>query len=778
MYRYFRVVVLVLLLSSSQSLLAQTPLKGTIIDQATKEPVAGASIRCTDEGCTCGCASDVAGRFHLTCTSCKKHTVTATGYSPFDLPAGAASYLIELIPVHGLLQEIVVTANRGEGVRRSEAPIAIAVLNQRTINETKALSADQVLNKVSGVNMVNLGNEQHQMSIRQPITTRSLFLYLEDGIPVRTTGLFNHNALLEMNLAGVRSMEVIKGPSSSLYGSEAIGGVVNFLTLAPTAIPVGKLSLQGNTLGYKRLDGQTTFTKGRWGFALSGYYADKRNSFMEYSDFHKATVTARADYRISDKAAWSQSLTWVKYYSDMPSGVDSVMFATRKFMNPQTFTYRRVDALRYRSTFTQNWNERSKTTASLVYRSNAIGQNPNYRIKDDYRRVNGVFVGDKERAHGEINESAFRSYAFIGQHRQKLKGKKAQLVSGISVDLSPSRYVADYIRIRKDTNTRKYVSYQSTDSTLTRYATRINNYAAFGSFEFNATERLRMVLSLRYDLFRYRFDNALTPSAFSGSADTANTFRRLSPKVGITYNFSPKAGLYANYSEGFVPPQVTEMYTGVKVPYLQPSVFYNYEVGGWLSLLQGKVKADLSLYRLDGTNEIVSVRLDDGSFANQNAGRTAHKGVELGLNVQPLRDLSLRVSTAYSEHRFIRFEERGAKYNGNVMNNAPRWIGNTEVWYRPSYIKGLRIGAEWQHVGPYFADPQNTATYEGYDVLHLRAGYTLGGAEVWMNLMNAADAYYSNNTTRSAFGYSYQLAEPRSLVIGCSFDLAHRTKKK
>ena len=37
--------------------------------------------------------------------------------------------------------------------------------------------------------MVSLGNEQHQMSIRQPMTTKSLFLYLEDGIPVRTTGL-------------------------------------------------------------------------------------------------------------------------------------------------------------------------------------------------------------------------------------------------------------------------------------------------------------------------------------------------------------------------------------------------------------------------------------------------------------------------------------------------------------------------------------------------------------------------------------------------------------
>ena len=132
----------------------------------------------------------------------------------------------------------MLTANRGEGAKRSEAPVAITTITSKTLQDTKPTMAEQVLNKVSGVNMINLGNEQHEMSIRQPMTTKSLFLYLEDGIPIRTSGLYNHNALLEMNLAATKSIEVIKGPSSSLYGSEAIGGVVNFITASPTAVPV------------------------------------------------------------------------------------------------------------------------------------------------------------------------------------------------------------------------------------------------------------------------------------------------------------------------------------------------------------------------------------------------------------------------------------------------------------------------------------------------------------------------------------------------------------
>ena len=93
--------------------------------------------------------------------------------------------------------------------------------------------------------MVNLGNEQHQMSIRQPMTTKSLFLYLEDGIPIRTSGLYNHNALLEMNMAATKSIEVIKGPSSSLYGSEAIGGVVKLYYSGPHFDPRIKSNCTG-----------------------------------------------------------------------------------------------------------------------------------------------------------------------------------------------------------------------------------------------------------------------------------------------------------------------------------------------------------------------------------------------------------------------------------------------------------------------------------------------------------------------------------------------------
>src|SRR5258708_5144228 len=139
------------------------------------------------------------------------------------------------------LDELIITASR-TAQKRTEAPVAISTISARTIAETRANQLDQLLNKVSGVFMVDLGNEQHEMSIRQPMSTASVFLYLEDGIPIRTTGVYNHNALLEMNAAAAKQIEIIRGPASSLYGAEAIGGAVNVITMAPPVAPAGYLS--------------------------------------------------------------------------------------------------------------------------------------------------------------------------------------------------------------------------------------------------------------------------------------------------------------------------------------------------------------------------------------------------------------------------------------------------------------------------------------------------------------------------------------------------------
>ncbi|MBS1661093.1 MAG: TonB-dependent receptor [Bacteroidetes bacterium] len=656
------------------------------------------------------------------------------------------------------LDLMVVTASR-TAQKRTEAPVAISTISARTINDTKATQLDQLLNKVSGVMMVDLGNEQHEMSIRQPMSTASVFLYLEDGIPIRTTGIYNHNALLEMNAAAIQQIEVIRGPASSLYGAEAIGGAVNVITQAPPAGPNGYLSIQGNNNGYKRADAQIGTTTGKWGLVASGYYADRHNGPIQYSDFHKTAATLRADYRASDKLSWSNSVTYVNYYSDMYGSLDSAHFAQHNYNTPYSFTYRKVEALRAKSQLNYQWAKGSETTVALMYRHNSIGQNPSYFISNS--QSNPLV------ANGQVNVNAFKSWVAVAQHQQQLGWLGSKLIAGLSADISPSSYNANYIRIQRDAKG-NYLGYTNTDSSLSNYSTGISNLASYLDYEMSPVKGLRLVAAARYDHFHYNFRNYLPSSASTGAPNTKNDFNRVTPKVGATYNYKG-VGFYANYSQGYVPPQVTELYNGMKVPYLKPQTFFNYEAGGWLALWQNRVYADWSIYQLDGTNQIISVRQDDGTFINQNSGKTRHKGIEYGLTLRPNDEWTLRVSGTNSDHVFIVQYENNKNYSGNQMSAAPHFIGNAELTWKPKLIKNFRLGVEWQHLGSYWMDNANTKKYPGFDIVNFRSGYRLGHWEVWVNALNAFNKYYAALATKSTYGYSYNLGNPAEVTVGLSW---------
>jgi len=756
---------------------SQQTIRGKVLDAITRSAIINASVTIKEPGnddtdslntisrhnathgaAATGTMTDAFGAFSIRIAPGDQLVVSSVNYQTTTLRPTGDRLVIPLTPQDNRLQEMIVSGNRTVQ-KRTEAPIAISTINAQTIADTKANQIDQLLNKVSGVFMVDLGNEQHEISIRQPMSTQSLFLYLEDGIPIRTTGVYNHNALLEMNMTAARQIEIIRGPASSLYGAEAIGGAVNIITQIPPAIPDGYLSVQGNNNGYKRADVQIGSSFGKWGLIASGYYANRTDGPIQYSDFHKTAITLRADYKASDQLTWSNTLTYVNYYSDMYGSLDSAHFAQRNYNTPYSFTYRKVHALRFRSQLDYRWNSQAETQVSLVYRDNSTGQNPSYYISNSQT--------DPLLANGQINNSSFHSYLLVAQHQQKFNWLGSKLIGGLSADISPSSYIANYIRIQRD-NKGSYLSYTNTDSLLSNYSTGISNIASYLNYELSPVKGLKVVAALRYDFYHYNFRNSLPASASTGSANTQNDFNRVTPKVGATYNYKGM-GIYANYSQGYVPPQVTDLYNGVKVPYLHPQTFFNYEIGGWWSLLKNKLYVDWSLYRMDGTNQIISVKQNDGTFLNQNSGKTKHQGIEYGLTYRPTPEWSFRVSASNSDHKFVVQFENNRDYSGNEMAAAPHFIANAELTWRPRFIKGFRISVEKQHLGKYFMDDANTKQYSGFDIVNIRTGYQLRRWELWVNALNAFNKYYASLASKSSYGYSYNLGDPAEWTLGLSW---------
>lgn len=765
-----RLSVIIISFFIGSNLFAQTSslVYGKVYDSITKEAISSATIT---DGTGHTTTSDASGNFHIAITAATLE-ISSVGYHNKIVKVVAGKVSIALQPSVNQLNEVVVSANR-TAEKRTEAPVAISTISRQVIQDTKAQRIDQLLNKASGVYNASLGNELNQIAIRQPIGPNNRFLFLEDGLPLRTFAVFDHNGLVEENMAAAKNIEVIKGPSSALYGAEAIGGVVNVITQASPAYTSGYLSAQSNDAGYKRVDGQIGSTKGKVGFIVSGYYANQTNGPIQYSDFHKTAITGRIDYHIDTATTWTNSITYTNFYGDMYGNLDSAHFANRNYSTQTLFTYRKSYALRARSAISHKWNKNSTTNATFLYRDNSLTQNPSYAIATYHTGGISENPVSPDTAAGNINTNAFNSYGLYLQHVQRFKFLNSKLIIGTSGELDPQSFFQNFIWVKKRTQdgVTNYVSYTNpeSDSVMANYRTVISNFSAYADYGFTVMRGLRFSAALRYDTYQYAFVNSLPGSKVTGGPSAIVSYNKAAPKIGFTYNYRG-IGFYGTYSEGYVPPQLSDVF-GISNnnAYLLPQTFKNYELGGWLSLFEHKLYVDYSLYLMNGTNEIITVQLPNNTFQSQNAGATRHQGIEYGINYRPVKDWFIRLSGTNALHKYTNYIANGINYNGNEMAGAPHFYGNAEVTYKPRFIKGFRIGLEEQLVSKYYMDDVNRNIYGGYQVTNVRAGYKLGPAEIWLNALNIFNTYYASRALKSAYGYTYNLGDPRAFTLGLSY---------
>lgn len=652
------------------------------------------------------------------------------------------------------LTTIVVSANKLKE-KRIESPVAISILSPKTIDETKAQRIDFLLNKVSGVYMPTIGNEQHMMSIRQPISLKGLYLYLEDGMPIRTSGLFSSNALIEMNSSNIHSIEIIKGPASALYGAEAIGGVVNILTTPVPSKAEAFISTQITNTGFKKLDLSWGAPTKTGGWMMSAAWTDQKNGITEYSDFNKKALSVKRTFKVNEKLKGYQNLQYINYYTQMTGSLDSIKFFQKNFGSQQSFTFRKIDALRFRQNLDYNWNTHSNTTFNFMYRNNTMDQNPAYLIAS---------TANPTKFKGQVNSNHFDAYVLDLQHVWSIPRLSSKIMLGGYWDITHQNLIANYIDIVKDTSIGKFTkyTYPSRDSLITNYNTQISNKAFYFNYIANLNKAIRLNMTMRYDNFEYLFNNLLpigTPSA-------NNNFTQFTPKLGLTYN-QRKWGGYVNYSKGFVPPQITEIYNAIRVPYLLPQNFSNIEIGSWYQ--SKKLSAEISIYSLQGKNEIISVRQTDGVNLNQNSGATSHIGIEYQVRYQLAPSMDISIAGSNTKHTYLNTSIKGVDVSGKEMNAAPNLFNNVSFNWKPTKL--LRSSLEWIHQSAYYMDETNTTRYPGFNLLNARFGLQLKKSEIWLNVLNLTNTYYSTMATKNfsvkgSSAYSYYLGEPRAITIG------------
>ena len=767
---------------------AQTPgISGKTFDAETKEPLSGVTI--SESGTTNKTMTAENGSFTLN-TGGKKPllVVTFVGYESQTIQVANTQPLnIALLPKSEGLETVVITANREAGLR-TEAPVAISKITPAQINDTKASLLVELVNKVPGVVMLNYNNEQHGMGIRQPFGTSPYFLYLEDGIPLRPLGVFNHNALIETNIFALSNVEVIKGPASSLYGAEAVGGTINFITQKPTAIPTARVGLQADNYGYKRLQwGAGAYLNKKLGIYAGGFVAGQTDSWQTRSDYDKFSLNLRADYHLSAKTDLTASFSVNNYYSQTGGSVDSLAYYSRQYNSNNDFTYRSVDAARANVRLTHQWNSGAKTELATYYRKNSIGQNPSYSIR---------WTPGSQSASGEINENSFKSLGIIAQHSQHFNWLNSNLLIGTTADISPNKNYAyktelsASLRPDKKSVERYTIIRELPDELLTNYQADIFNSAVFGQFDLHPASFLKASIGGRYDRMAFNYDNFLDQTSGNKS------YGQFTPKVGLTADLGLDRGLYINLSKGFSPPGLSAIFrknTAATSPddlfyyNLKPAIFSNVELGGWAAFLQNKIYLDWAIYKMVGRNELLNIRQPDGSTDYQSAGKTLHKGIEYSISYKPNNQWLIRFGGTNAVHRFVKFTlstreaDRVKDVNGFDMPQAPKWVANTEIGYRPDYIKGLRLGIEWQAISSWYQNQINSVRYsdrgafgfKGVSVLNFRTGYQFKSLEVFVNVLNASNELYASAATRGnnmTDRSTYTPSAPRTFTTGIQYN--------
>ena len=685
-----------------------------------------------------------------------------------------------------ILDEVVVSGSRTE-TKLSDTPMSIGVVDEKSLKRDKPKLMGDAINRVAGVSWVDLGNEQHMMGIRQPNSTNAVYQYLEDGIPIRPLGVFNHNSLNELNLAGAERVEVVKGASSSLYGSNAVGGAVNFITAHPSLTPEASASVRNEAVtGYQRIDTGASNTWGDLGLRFSHYSSRRSESnWQQYSNGSKDSATLRSDYALSGSALLHATVSYNNLDSATPGSLNPVDYQTSPGKSYQTFTYRKDKTTRANIGWEGETMKDGLTSVTLFARDNDHGQLPNYTIS-----ACTVSASCPTGYRGTINNNHVSSLGLDTKHQQEFVFLNARLIGGLYYDLSPNTYKSNNLDVTRDAGSLVYTGYapNTTYATGTRdYKTDISNAALFAQLELSPLEKVRVVMGGRYDAINYNFVNNLNttalPDANYGAANETRGFSHFSPKLGGTYTVSENTNVFVNASQGFTPPEVSQLYGKSVIPDLRPATYDSYEMGLRMAFFERALKFNATLFRLDGRDTIVSYTIAPGNSENRNAGSTRSTGVELNISYEAGK-LDGRVGASIAHHQYLDYQASSTlDYSGKDMPISPNTL-TAEIGYKP--IPDARLAIEVVQQSSYWMNNANTVSYSGHTLLNLRGNYKMNNDwEGWLQGRNLTNQLYAETASSSYSGTGiynasaqdqYTVGAPLSVMVGLTYTFDAKKK--
>lgn len=281
--RYINCILFWILCATSA--IAQQQVRGVVLNEQNREPVAGATISLLDSSYST--SADAKGRFAIAVSAGATIQISAVGFASQTLAADKDQLLVFLAPSQRELDAIVVSGTM-KAVKKSDSPVNVEVYTPQFLKKNPAPSIFESLQNVNGVrpqlncSVCNTG-DIHINGLEGPYTMITI-----DGMPI-VSSLASVYGLFGIPTQLIERVEIVKGPASGLYGSEAIGGLINIITKSPDKAPVFTANIMSTSWLENNVDLGTRFRIGKNVQSLLG---------INYFNFDR--VTDKNDDRFTD----------------------------------------------------------------------------------------------------------------------------------------------------------------------------------------------------------------------------------------------------------------------------------------------------------------------------------------------------------------------------------------------------------------------------------------------------------------------------------------------
>jgi iron complex outermembrane receptor protein len=630
-----------------------------------------------------------------------------------------------------------------------ETPQTVNVVPAQVLRDQQPRNLDDALANISGITQANtLGSTQDAVMLRGFGDNRNGSI-MQDGMPVVQGRALNATA---------ERVEVLKGPSSLLYGIQDPGGVVNIVSKKPQLLQSTSLTVRGSTFGNgKNGSGGNLDTTGPIGDSGLAYRLIVDH---EDEDYWRNYGTHRESL-IAPSLAWYGDTTQVVFaYEhreflspfDRGTAIDPKtnhpldIPATRRLDEPFNNMEGRSDL--YRLEADHDLNDDWKAHVGYSWNRETYDAS---QVRIASVNSNGTLTRSMDGTRGALTTDRFATASLEG--KVKLGGMQHDLVFGLD-DEYRKIYRAELIRQAQRSafsyvnpvygNDVQGTTVSAKDSAQTDL---LRSDSLFFQDAIHLTDQWILVGGARYQMY-----DQYAGKGVPFKANTDGNGQKWVPRAGLVYRYTDELSFYGSYTESFKPNSTIAALNDGSVLQgdLQPEQSKAWELGTKLDI-PGRITASAALFDITKRNVLVSVGSGVDTVYSV-AGEVRSRGLELDASGQLSERWSLIGSYAYTDAEVT----KDPALQGNRLQNVAKHTGSFSAVYDVGSLIGgddLRVGAGARYVGQREGDANNSFNLPGYTVADVFASYNtkIDGQKVkfQVNVKNLFDrTYYTSAASR------------------------------